>query len=125
MRVYRLIFNSKNAIGIHEVQRKLALSSPSVAQYHLRKLVDMGLVREDSAGYVLDRVVFANILRVRSMAIPVQSAYVAFFAASLSFLLVFLRPAELTSIYVFAIFIAMVGLLASVREVLFTHRQIS
>jgi DNA-binding transcriptional ArsR family regulator len=37
-------------VGVREVQRDLNLSSPSVASYHLDKLIDMGLVAKDEYG---------------------------------------------------------------------------
>jgi hypothetical protein len=56
--------------GISEVQKSLGLSSPSVAQYHIGKLLKMGLVREEQQGYVVDRLVLENIIRIRRRAIP-------------------------------------------------------
>ncbi|GAH14244.1 unnamed protein product, partial [marine sediment metagenome] len=41
--VYFVILNKKS-IGVRELQRQLELSSPSVAKYHLEKLVNMNLV---------------------------------------------------------------------------------
>jgi len=37
-------------VGVREVQRDLNLSSPSVASYHLDKLIDMGLAAKDEYG---------------------------------------------------------------------------
>jgi DNA-binding transcriptional ArsR family regulator len=35
-------------VGVREVQRGLGLSNPSLAQYHLNKLNEMGLVKVDA-----------------------------------------------------------------------------
>jgi hypothetical protein len=44
--------------GIREIQRELNLSSPSVANYQIEKLIDLGLVGKDNHGryYLLHRV---------------------------------------------------------------------
>jgi predicted DNA-binding transcriptional regulator len=46
LRVYTHIFKTKQT-GIREVQRSLGLSSVSLAQYHLDKLVTLGLAKKD------------------------------------------------------------------------------
>jgi len=52
--VYFVLLNKKT-IGVRELQRHLDLSSPSVAKYHLEKLVDMNLVINRKGVYHLDR----------------------------------------------------------------------
>jgi predicted DNA-binding transcriptional regulator len=110
LKVYRLVLKSRVPLGIHDIQRGLGLSSPSVAQYHIRKLLQMKLVHEEGEGYVVEKVVFHNVIRIRRTAIPSQIAYVAFFAASLVVMLTLLRPAALTSTYAFALAVTLVGL---------------
>lgn len=41
--------------GVRDLQRQLAFSSPSVAQYHLEKLVDLGLASNQRGRYALER----------------------------------------------------------------------
>jgi hypothetical protein len=103
-------------VGISEVQKGMGLSSPSVAQYHIRKLVRLGLVREEQGGYLIDKVVLENVIRIRRVSIPVQTAYVAFFGVTLFILLVFLRPGGISSLYFFAVVINLAALGASIRE---------
>ena len=45
---------SKKTIGVRELQRHLDLSSPSVAKYHLEKLVNLHLVENRNGVYHLD-----------------------------------------------------------------------
>jgi predicted DNA-binding transcriptional regulator len=116
LRVYRLLLKSRAPMGIHDVQRALELSSASVAQYHIRKLQDMKLIKEEQGGYVIDKVVFENVIRIRRTAIPLQTAYVAFFAASLAVMLTILRPASLTSMYLFALVAITFGLVTTACE---------
>jgi len=50
--VYFVLLN-KNSIGVRELQRNLELSSPSVARYHLDKLVELKLVENRNGVYFL------------------------------------------------------------------------
>lgn len=52
--IYFVLLNKKT-IGVRELQRHLELSSPSVAKYHLEKLVDLHLVENRNGIYHLDR----------------------------------------------------------------------
>jgi len=116
LRVYRFIFKEGKPVRTYEVQRALGLSSSSVAQYHIAKLLAAGLVRESESGYVVDRVLFGNLLRVRRMVLPLQITYSVLFAAALTVLLTVLRPSGLTSAYVFALVIIWIALAASLYE---------
>lgn len=124
LRVYRVILKSNSPMGIHEIQRALSLSSPSVAQYHVRKLLGFGLIREEKDGYVIDKVIFDNVIRIRRTSIPLQTAYVAFFGASLVVMLFWLRPNPETSASIFALLVVSVGLLITVFETAKTWRRL-
>jgi hypothetical protein len=52
LRVYLYLQRKKVPSGIREVQRDLGLSSPSVADYQIEKLVEMGLASRDEYGRV-------------------------------------------------------------------------
>jgi hypothetical protein len=52
--VYFVLLNKK-LIGVRELQRHLDLSSPSVAKYHLEKLVNLDLVKNINGIYHLHR----------------------------------------------------------------------
>src|SRR5579872_1166704 len=55
LRVYTYLFKVQRS-GIREAQRSLGFKSASLAQYHLDKLVDLGLATRDEAGnYILAR----------------------------------------------------------------------
>jgi len=64
LRVYWfLLQSSKNPAGPRDIQRKLAFSSPSLAVYHLEKLVELGLVEKVAGEYRLTKVVDVGVLR--------------------------------------------------------------
>lgn len=123
-KVYRYMYKAGKAVRVNEVQRDLELSSPSVAQYHIKKLVRLGLVREDPEGYVIDKVVFENVIRFRRLSIPFQAAYATFFAASLLILLTILRPNGVTSAYFFALVAIGVALAISLYETFRSLRRL-
>ncbi|MBY9019643.1 MAG: hypothetical protein KGD67_01200 [Candidatus Lokiarchaeota archaeon] len=52
--IYFVLLNKKS-IGVRELQRHLDLSSPSVAKYHLEKLVNLHLVENRNGIYYLDK----------------------------------------------------------------------
>jgi len=123
-RVYRFILKQRAPVGVSEVQRGLGLSSPSVSQYHLKKLMEFGLIREEQGGYVVDKVVIDNIIRIRKVSIPLQTAYVAFFGVTLVILLLILRPALVNSVYLFAVIVNISALGISLYEMIKTMRRL-
>jgi len=93
LRVYRFLFREGKPLSAREVQRGLGLSSPSVAEYHLKKLVQAGAVREVEEGFAVDRTVWRNMIRMRRTIIPLQAFYSVFFAAALCVMLLVFRNA--------------------------------
>jgi len=49
-KVYWLLLKQGNPMSAREVQRALHFSSPSVAQHHLERLRELGLVQKQAAG---------------------------------------------------------------------------
>ena len=50
-------------VGVREVQRELGFSSPSVSSYHLNKLQDLGLIKNEYGDYKLVRDIKVGVLR--------------------------------------------------------------
>lgn len=123
-RVYRHMLRQRRPVGISDIQKALGLSSSSVAEYHIGKLLQMGLVKEEQGGYVIDKVVFDNIVRIRRISIPVQTAYVMFFAVTLSLMLAIFRPMEITSTYFLAVSVNVAALAISLYEFWKTLRRL-
>lgn len=124
LRVYRYIFKAGEPIRTGEIQRDLGLSSISVAQYHVKKLLQLGLVKEVQEGYIIDRVVFDNVIRFKRLAIPTQVAYIAFFLTSLLVMLIFLRPATISPLFVFALAVISAAVVTSAYEALKTLKSL-
>ncbi len=114
----------REPVGISQVQKDLSLSSSSVSEYHLKKLVQMGLIREEQGGYVVDKVVLDNLIRIRRVAIPSQTAYVTFFGTTLAILVLFLRPPTINSLFFFALVINCFALAVTSYEAVKTYRRL-
>ena len=99
--IYRLILKTNKPLGIREVQRMLNLSSPSVAQYHLAKLEQAGLVKREVGNYVVNRVLLDSCVKINRFLIPRYLFYSVFSAVILVLELTILQPAVLSSEYVF------------------------
>ncbi|MGP8057928.1 MAG: winged helix-turn-helix domain-containing protein [Nitrososphaerales archaeon] len=115
LKVYRYLFKLGRPASIRDVQRGLDLSSPSVAEYHLKKLVQGGLVREAAEGYLVDRVMWDNMIRMRRTIVPFQAFYVVFFAAAFLVMLLVLRT-NLEEEYIFGQVIVLIALGLSAYE---------
>lgn len=123
LRVYRYLFKLGQPASIRDIQRGLNLSAPSVAEYHVNKLLRSGLIKEDAHGYVVDRMVWQNMIRMRRTVIPFQAIYAVFLAAALVVMMLVLRgvPAEG---YVFGVIVIMIALGFSLYETAKALRQV-
>lgn len=110
LRVFRFMYRQGRILGVHEVQRGVGLQSASAAHYHIRKLVDAGLVKDTTEGYIVDKILFESMIRIGRTLIPIHATFAAFFATTLFFLLTLLRPSAIYGVYVFAIIIDCVAL---------------
>ncbi|MHB8566610.1 MAG: hypothetical protein ACYC7D_07850 [Nitrososphaerales archaeon] len=110
LKVYRLLYREGKPLGLFEVQKKASLSSPSVARYHLDKLLNQGLVSEKDGGFVVERTVFENMIRIRRSLIPLQTTFVIFFGTTLVGLFLIFRPATISSLFVAAVAINLAAL---------------
>jgi repressor of nif and glnA expression len=116
LKVYKFILKNDKPVGIREVQRALNLSSPTLALYHMNKLEEAGFIKKELNGYVADRIILENLIRLRRVLIPRHFFYTVFFVASLIFLVVFLRPSMLTREYIFSLGVVSVAAATSVYE---------
>jgi repressor of nif and glnA expression len=116
LKIYKFILKNDRPVGIREVQRALNLSSPTLALYHMNKLEDAGFIRKELNGYVADRVILENLIRLRKVLIPRNFFYTVFLITSLIFLAVFLRPPILTREYIFSLGVVSVATATSIYE---------
>ncbi|HME18307.1 MAG TPA: helix-turn-helix domain-containing protein [Nitrososphaerales archaeon] len=95
LRVYVYALRKKK-VGVREVQRALRMSNPSLAQYHLNKLKDLGLVSGDGGEYsIVDEVkvdVMRNFLRLGTLIVPRFVFYAVFFSVFAVYLTISAAP---------------------------------
>lgn len=116
LKVYKFILTNNSPSGIREIQRALNLSSPTLALYHVNKLEEAGLIKKHEMGYIADRIVLENFVRLKRTLVPRFFFYTVFLAVSLVVLIIFLRPSILTREYVFSVAAISVGTIASAFE---------
>jgi hypothetical protein len=87
--VYLCILTSSAPIGVREIWRALGFSSPSLAQYHVNKLLDLRLIESTTGGkYVTndeERLeALRSFLMLRGMLIPRMVVYAALLSGVLA-----------------------------------------
>jgi len=112
LKVYMYLLKAPSAsVGIREVQRALKFSSPTLAQYHLDKLRELGLVRKESTEFLLVSDVKVGVLRqfyrVGAVLVPRFVLYAVLFTVLLGFLGFIIT--EITLVSVFALILALLG----------------
>lgn len=99
LKVYKFMLVHNKPIGVRELQRKLKLSSPSVAAYHLNKLEKHGLIEKNANGkYVVKRHVKLGMIRDIMIIGRVAFPRYVFYAVLMS---------SLTTSYFYLMFIAL------------------
>ena len=126
LRVYWALLRSQDGVvGVREVQRALAFSSPALAAYHLNKLEDLGLVEKKHGDYHLIRVVRVGVLKqftkVGGFMIPRYVFYATMFTTLLLFYVTQLRDVNFYS--VFALVFGVLSTLVLWYETLRVWRQ--
>ncbi len=115
LRVYVYVLRQKK-VGVRQVQRALRLSNPSLAQYHLSKLVELGLVKEEGGEYEIMKEVKVDVmrdfLRLGTLLVPRFVFYAAFFSVFAVYFVVLAltaRPAEPLVIWPAALLVGACG----------------
>jgi DNA-binding transcriptional ArsR family regulator len=101
LEIYRLMLKTNKPLGIREVQRALKLSSPSVAQYHITKLEQVGLVKKDAGNYVVNRVLLDSCIKISRFLVPRYLFYSVFSVVILILELTLLKPEVFSSYFFF------------------------
>lgn len=103
LEVYKYVLKKGKPTGVREVQRSLKLSSPRLAFYHLDKLEEAGLLKKNPEGYVVDRIVLRDSIRLKSLLIPRSFLYTVFFTTIIILELTIFRPTTMSKYYLFSI----------------------
>jgi len=110
-----LIKHTGMPIGVREVQKALGFSSPSIAHYHLEKLVSMGLVKRTERGeYEVVEVVkvgmLKNFVRIGRLLMP-RYVFYSVFLTTMLFIYVLLYPQNFSSHNIIALIFGIVSCL--------------
>ncbi len=114
LRVYWALLNAKDGVmGVRELQRQLGFSSPTLAAYHLNKLVDLELVIKEISDYRLVRKVRVGILKqfvkLGTFLLPRYVLYAIMYTMLLLFLIT-----QIKRLTFFSSFALMLGVLSTV-----------
>ncbi len=83
LKIYNYMIKQKKPVKLTKIQRDLNMSSKSLVHYHLKKLIEEGLVKEVDDGYMVSKVVLEDYIRIRSMILPSSIFLASFFVSSL------------------------------------------
>jgi len=119
LRVYTYLFKVRKS-GIREAQRSLGFKSASLAQYHLDKLVDLGLAGKDELGnYVLAKEVkieaLEQFLKIGTYIIPRFVLYSIMLSILFGYFIIS-PEAGISRVSVWAYIFAVVGLVITWYE---------
>jgi len=114
LRAYWALLNSKDGvIGVRELQRQLGFSSPTLAAYHLNKLVELELVVKKRGNYRLEREVKVGVLKqfikIGTFLLPRYVLYATMFTILLIFFLTQLGQRGLSFYSNFALILAILS----------------
>jgi len=92
--VYLYILTSRDPVGVRDIWRELKFSSPSLAQYHINRLLELGMIAQTQEGkYVASEEKRAETLRsfvlLYGKLVPRLVFYGALIAGILAFYIVF------------------------------------
>ena len=128
LRVYWFMLQSGGEGGVRKVQRALGFSSPTLAVYHLDKLVELGLLEKKYGEYNLVREVKVGVLkqfmRIGSVLLPRYLFYASLFTTLLVLYVVYLVGFERVSLSsVFALIFGALGVITSWYETMKAWRE--
>nr|WP_149528847.1 ArsR family transcriptional regulator [Sulfuracidifex tepidarius] len=83
LKIYNYMIKQKKPVKLTKIQKDLNMSSKSLVHYHLKKLIEEGLVKEVDDGYIVSKVVLEDYIRIRSMVLPNSIFLASFFISSL------------------------------------------
>ncbi|WP_338603819.1 winged helix-turn-helix domain-containing protein [Sulfolobus tengchongensis] len=93
-KIYLYLLRQRRPVGIRKIQKDLNLSSPSIVSYHIKRLMEEGLVKEVDEGYVVAKIILEDYIRFKNVIIPRSLFLSSFLISSLAILiyLIFLHP---------------------------------
>jgi len=110
LQIYLYLMKRNEPVGVREVQRDLNLSTPSLASYHLEKLMEMNLVAKDEHGrYYISRKADISILESYVNVLGYTIPRLAFFAVFFTSLLIVYSVLNIESLNIHAVVFALIA----------------
>jgi predicted DNA-binding transcriptional regulator len=110
LQIYLYLMKRNEPVGVREVQRDLNLSTPSLASYHLEKLIEMNLVDKDEHGrYYIARKADISILESYVNVLGYTIPRLAFFAVFFTSLLIAYSVFNIESLNIHAVVFALIA----------------
>jgi predicted DNA-binding transcriptional regulator len=127
LRVYTYLFKVQRS-GIREVQRQLGFKSPSLAQYHLDKLVSLGLAGRDETGdYILVKEIkieaLEQFLKIGTYLVPRFILYSVMLTFLFSYFIVAVRVLPTSTVSIWAYIFGILGLFITWYETIKLWRR--
>jgi len=116
LEVYRFLLKQRKPLGVREIQRALSLSSPSVADYHLSKLEEVGLLKRQNGAYTVNKFLLEYSVKVSYFLVPRYLFYAIFAVAVLIIELTLFKPIIITREYIFSVVVTAIFVLVFCYE---------
>ncbi|ACP34232.1 regulatory protein, ArsR [Sulfolobus islandicus Y.G.57.14] len=122
-KIYLYLLRQKRPVGIRKIQKDLNLSSPSVVSYHIKKLIEDGLVKEVDEGYIVTKVILEDYIRFRSALVP-RSIFLTSFLVSSLVILIYLIISHPFSADIFSLVVVFIITIISVYDVTRKYKKL-
>ncbi|WP_126449649.1 winged helix-turn-helix domain-containing protein [Sulfodiicoccus acidiphilus] len=119
LKIYYFLLSQGKPMSLRKIQRELNISSPSVVQYHIKRLMEMGLVSETDEGYVVSKVILEDYVRIRSSLLPKSLFLSSFFVTSLIIGILLWRETEIALSYSLSV----IGVAAAITIIDFMKKR--
>ncbi len=122
LRVYLHMLRKKTPLGVREIMRDLGFSTPSLVHYHLNKLLNAGLIKQDGSKYIVAKSVKIGILRYSTIVfgkiLPRFALYAGLFLSLLVSSVILIISNQVKALAFFSIFISFLAFLVMLIEAL-------
>ncbi|MEM0091789.1 MAG: winged helix-turn-helix domain-containing protein [Saccharolobus sp.] len=122
-RIYYYLIKQKKPVGIRKIQKDLNLSSPSIVSYHLKKLMEEGLVKEVEDGYIVTKVIIEDYIKLKNTIIP-RSVFLASFFVSSFFISIYLTIYHPFSATIFSLVVLFIVSVLFIYDIVKKYRKL-
>ncbi|MEM0363359.1 MAG: winged helix-turn-helix domain-containing protein [Saccharolobus sp.] len=122
-RIYYYLIKQKKPVGIRKIQKDLNLSSPSIVSYHLKKLMEEGLVKEVEDGYIVTKVIIEDYIKLKNTIVP-RSVFLASFSVSSFFISIYLAIYHPFSATIFSLVVLFIVSVLFIYDIVKKYRKL-